>query len=93
MNLSQEEQRLSKDAQKALNAAKAAMRDAAKATRAFMEIQEAAGRSKEHAAAYAVWVEMDGALNGIHRAHSAATTALVASYDDSGVVVFGGGGR
>jgi len=91
-NMNATETRLTKEAQKALGAAKADMRDAMKSTRGMMQILEAAGATKEYAAAYRVWVEMDAALNAIHRAHATATDAMAATYDDGGIVVFGGGG-
>jgi len=92
-NMSENETRLTREAQKALGDAKRDMREAMKATRGIMEILQAAGLTKEYAAAYRVWVEMDHALNGIHRAHATASEAMAANYDNGGIVVFGGGGR
>lgn len=92
MNLSPDETKLANEAKKGLNEAKQAMRDAMKAMRGLMAIQESAGRAKEYAAAYRVWVEMDLALNGVHRAHATATEAMCGCYADGGVVIFGGGG-
>lgn len=93
IEMNDEEQALATAAQKGLNDAKKALRDAMKATRVLMDIQEKAGRNQEYSAAYDTWVEMDAALNGVHRAHSVGTKALAANYSNGGIVLYGGGGR
>jgi hypothetical protein len=92
IEMNEKEQALATDAQKGLNAAKKALRDAMKATRALMEIQDRAGRNQEYAAAYKTWVAMDAALNGVHRAHSVGTEAMSENYSNGGIVLYGGGG-
>ena len=80
-----------KIARKGLNDGKEAISEAMKAIRVMMAQFKAEGRAAEYDEAYGVWVELDTALNGLHRAHKEASKALMRVFpDDGGIIAFGG---
>lgn len=92
MNLSPEEMKLVRSAQKAINDAKAALRQVAEDMRDLAEINDKAGRAIEANAAMRLQGAVIEARGKIIQAHADASDALHNAYDDGDVVIFGGGG-
>lgn len=93
--LSPEEQGHVEEIQQSLGKAKRELRQAMRAAKDLMDIQQEAGRMDAYAEAYGFWCALDRALSETHCAHSVGTKAMVNCFGDSGgPVVFGpGGGR
>jgi hypothetical protein len=92
MNLSPEEMKLVRSAQKAINEAKAALHQIGEDMGDLAKINYDAGRAVEGNAAMRLRGAVIRLRGSLIEAHAIASDALHHGYDDGDVVIFGGGG-